>query len=77
VISRIVSKRILNAGLSHWKARRSALFGLWITIFLVTGMQMMTTLRPMIGPSHHTFDPKRKFFLEHWGDTLTSESNRN
>jgi hypothetical protein len=76
VISLIVSKRILNAGLSHWKARRSALFGLWITIFLVTGLQMMTTLRPMIGPSHGFFDPSRKFFLEHWGETLTSEVQR-
>lgn len=73
-ISLIVSKRILNAGLSHWKARRSALFGLWITIFLVTGLQMMTTLRPILGPSHRFFDPQRKFFLEHWGETLRSRT---
>jgi hypothetical protein len=69
-ISLVTSKRILNAGMSHWKARRGALFGLWITIFLVTGLQMMTTLRPILGPSERFFDPTRKFFLEHWSETL-------
>jgi hypothetical protein len=72
-ISLFVSQRVLSAGMRHWKARGGALFGLWITIFLITGLQMMTTLRPMLGPTDRFFDPARKFFLEHWSETLTTK----
>jgi hypothetical protein len=70
IVSLLVSTRVLGAGLQHWKARRGAFLGLWMTIFLVTGLQMTTTLRPILGSSDRYFDPTRKFFLEHWGDTL-------
>ena len=44
---------------------------LWRFIFIVVCLQMMTTLRPIIGTSEHFLPGKKKFFLVHWFETLT------
>jgi len=72
-VSLIASVRFLKAGLQLWKARRGALTGLWITVFVLCCLQMSVTLRPILGSAEKVFDPQRKFFLLHWGQTVAKD----
>lgn len=52
---------------------------LWGCIFVVVCLQMMTTLRPIVGTSAHFLPGEKKFFLAHWIETVfgpTKPSNR-
>ena len=49
---------------------------LWSVIFIVVCLQMMTTLRPIVGTSDHLLPTEKKFFLAHWVETLRDESAR-
>jgi hypothetical protein len=44
---------------------------LWSLIFIVVCLQMMTTLRPIIGRSEHFLPSEKKFFVAHWIETVT------
>jgi hypothetical protein len=44
---------------------------LWGCIFIVVCLQMMTTLRPIIGQSTRFLPQEKKFFLAHWFETLS------
>jgi hypothetical protein len=44
---------------------------LWGMIFLVVCLQMMTTLRPIVGTSKTFFPTEKKFFLAHWFESLS------
>lgn len=44
---------------------------LWGFIFVVVCLQMMTTLRPIVGRSDHFLPGEKKFFLAHWFETIT------
>jgi hypothetical protein len=46
----------------------------WSAIFIVVCLQMMTTLRPIVGKSDHLLPIEKKFFLTHWAETLREES---
>lgn len=43
---------------------------LWGFIFVVVCLQMMTTLRPIVGTSEHFLPGEKKFFLAHWIETV-------
>lgn len=43
---------------------------LWGFIFVLVCLQMMTTLRPMVGRSDHFLPAEKKFFLAHWVETI-------
>jgi hypothetical protein len=47
---------------------------LWSMIFVIVCLQMMTTLRPIVGTSNHFLPSEKKFFLAHWAETLRDES---
>src|SRR5437870_3329769 len=49
---------------------------LWSVIFIVVCLQMMTTLRPIVGRSERLLPGEKKFFLTHWAETLRDESAR-
>jgi hypothetical protein len=51
---------------------------LWGFIFVVVCLQMMTTLRPIVGRSDRFLPGAKKFFLAHWLETVTEtgESRR-
>src|SRR5258706_2283476 len=74
IVSLVASVRFLKAGLRRWNAKRGALTGLWLAIFVVTCLQMTTSLRPILGSKERLFDPERKLFLLHWGQTIWSEA---
>jgi len=53
---------------------KTAPLRIWIGIFLLVTLQMSTTLRPIIGHSDQLFTSEKRFFLEHWGFTMSSLS---
>jgi len=46
----------------------------WSAIFIVVCLQMMTTLRQIVGTSDRFLPSEKKFFLAHWSETLRDES---
>jgi hypothetical protein len=50
---------------------------LWSVIFIVVCLQMMTTLRPILGTSEHFLPREKKFFLSHWLETMSAKSPEN
>jgi hypothetical protein len=46
----------------------------WSVIFIVVCLQMMTTLRPIVGTSDRFLPREKKFFLTHWSETLRHEA---
>lgn len=43
---------------------------IWSFIFLLVTLQMTTSLRPILGRSDVLLTQEKKFFLQHWGDTM-------
>ena len=43
-------------------------------VFLLTSLQMMTALRPLVGTSDRLFDGEKRFFLQHWGRTVNEDA---
>lgn len=76
ICSTIASCRVLNAGLKRWKAARTGLTGFWFVVLVLTSLQMATTLRPIVGSSPALLDGDRKFFLQHWGETIAAEFSK-
>jgi hypothetical protein len=48
---------------------------LWALIFVVVCLQMITTLRPIVGTSPRFLPGEKKFFLAHWFETVTGTDN--
>lgn len=55
---------------AHLRTKDTAYLNIWIIIFVVTSIQMMTVLRPLVGTSEHLFPKEKEFFIEHWAETL-------
>jgi hypothetical protein len=47
---------------------------LWSLIFILVCLQMMTTLRPILGTSDHFLPSEKKFFVAHWFETMSQSS---
>lgn len=43
---------------------------IWSIVFLLVTLQMTTSLRPILGRSPAVLTQEKKFFLQHWGDTM-------
>lgn len=69
-ISIFASQRIISNGLAEIGARHTGITALWALVLFVTSLQMMTVLRPIVGSSPQLLDGERKFFLQHWGETI-------
>jgi hypothetical protein len=48
----------------------------WSAIFIVVCLQMITTLRPIVGASDRFLPTEKKFFLTHWAETFRDETAR-
>ena len=73
-ISTFFGLRFLENGFSHSKARSTAGLNTWIIIFVLVVIQMTTALRPIIGISRTFLPTEKKFFLNHWGNSLRAEN---
>lgn len=52
-------------------AKRSGNLAIWVLVFFTVSLQMSTSLRPIVGQSGRFFPDEKKFFLEHWFDSLS------
>lgn len=44
--------------------------GVWVVIFFLVNLQMITALRPIIGRAPTLLPTEKKFFLAHWAETV-------
>ncbi len=61
-----------DAGRSIWGGGRGGL-GVWMILFVVVSLQMMTALRPIIGHSDTLLPTEKRFFLAHWVRTSSAD----
>lgn len=71
-ISTMFGLKFLDSGFSHYKAKTSAGLYTWVIIFILVAVQMTTALRPIVGKADTFFPTQKKFFLSHWGDSLSA-----
>jgi hypothetical protein len=72
-VATLFGVRFMKAGFSHANAKSHAGLNVWIVIFLLVALQMITAVRPILGKSDTFFPTEKKFFLGHWGDCLKSK----
>jgi len=62
--------RFLNAVVRATGGGQKGPMLIWGGIFLLVGLQMTTSLRPILGRSDTLLTQEKKFFLQHWGETM-------
>jgi len=67
LISTLFGMRVLLKAASSLKCKNMFYPLFWILIFLITSLQMMTALRPMIGTADTILPKEKMFFMYHWG----------
>lgn len=73
LVAVVFGMRLLaDAGRRVWGGASSGL-GLWMLIYIVVSLQMMTALRPIIGHADTLLPTEKRFFLAHWTQTLGAE----
>ena len=49
---------------------------IWCFMFLLVTLQMSCALRPIIGTAKTFFPEDKKFFLQHWADSINAETGK-
>lgn len=62
-------KLLGDAGRCVWGGGSGGL-GVWMIIYVVVSLQMMTALRPIIGHGNTLLPTEKRFFVTHWVQTL-------
>lgn len=62
--------RFLGAATGFLHGEKGRHIAVWSGIFLLVSLQMMTTLRPIVGTEDALFQAEKKFFVSHWIQTL-------
>lgn len=70
VIALYYGIRFLGAATGFLNGGRGRHLAVWSAIFVLVSLQMMTTLRPIVGTGNRFLQSEKKFFLTHWGETL-------
>jgi hypothetical protein len=73
VVSVAFAQRVVSRGAMAWGAHRTGLLNLWSGLFLITALQMTTALRPFVGTAADLLPAERKFFVQHWADSIWSD----
>ncbi|HCE42183.1 MAG TPA: hypothetical protein DET40_01375 [Lentisphaeria bacterium] len=66
-ISTVFGMRVLIKMVSSLKCRNMSYPLFWILIFMITSLQMMTALRPMVGTADTILPKEKMFFMYNWG----------
>lgn len=61
---------LLVRGAEQLGATSTGYLVIWTMIFLLVTLQMSTALRPLLGRSEQLLSGERKFFLEHWSESV-------
>jgi len=70
IIALWFSLRFLNAVVRATGGGQKAPMIIWGGIFLLVGLQMTTSLRPILGRSDTLLTNEKKFFFQHWAETM-------
>ncbi len=62
--------KFLLAAVRSTGANQSGPLGIWCAVFLLVTLQMGTSLRPIIGRSDKFLTQEKKFFIQHWFDSI-------
>jgi hypothetical protein len=76
-VATIFALRFLKAGYMRFHARSNAGLTVWIVIFLLVMLQMTTALRPIVGTANTFLPQEKKFFLNHWVDSMEQKAQAN
>ena len=63
-----IGLRLLSQGVQRVGVPGHDYVNLWKIIFVVTILQMTTSLRPILGTSELALTQEKKFFIQHWSD---------
>lgn len=67
LVSTLFGMRVLLKAASSLKCKNMFYPLFWILIFLITSLQMITALRPMIGTADTILPKEKMFFMYQWG----------
>lgn len=70
LIATLFGARFMHQGMARLGARSEGAFYFWLCLFVVVALQMTTALRPIIGTADTLLPTEKKFFLQHWGDSM-------
>lgn len=70
LVALIFAFKFLRVALRETGATQSSPLVIWCTIFLLVTLQLSTSLRPIIGTSDKLLNTEKKFFLQHWSETM-------
>jgi len=70
LIAVIFALRFLLAAVRSTGGVQAGPLGIWCGVFLLVTVQMSTSLRPIIGRSDKFLTQEKKFFIQHWFDTI-------
>jgi hypothetical protein len=73
LIALIFGFRFLKDAVSSTGAVSKGPFSVWSIIFLLVTLQMTTSLRPILGTSNHLLTDEKKFFIQHWIESVGEE----
>jgi hypothetical protein len=62
--------RFLGAATGFLHGEKGRHIAVWSGVFLLVSLQMMTTLRPIVGTDDALFQADKKFFMTHWIETV-------
>lgn len=70
LVALIFAFRFMRLALRETGATQNAPLTIWCGIFLLVTLQLSTSLRPILGTSDKFLKTEKKFFLQHWSDTM-------
>jgi len=65
--------RYMAHGVVSLGAKDTTMIKVWAAIFLLTLLQMSTTLRPILGSADYLFTTEKQFFLLHWFNAVNPQ----
>ena len=72
IIAGFFALRFLKAVVRATGGTQKGPLFIWSVVFLLVTLQMTTSLRPILGRSDTLLTQQKKFFLQHWGETIAT-----
>lgn len=70
IVAVLFALRFLKAAIGKAGASQNSPLVIWSAVFLLVTLQMSTSLRPILGRSSLFLTQEKKFFLQHWADSI-------
>ena len=76
IVAAMFGINFIHNGFEHSEIKSPVGLNVWVVIFLLVALQMMTSLRPIIGTADTLLPTEKKFFLSHWASCLYDTPER-